>query len=236
MEDHLGIVFVMLLLCILLLETGKCVKLHPLKLLRRRFLLFIMQTKTYNWLLSKVIPFIRTTTYYPRFEGIHYHIAYDLMEPGDILLSIDEDKVTTALIGGIWPHAAVCVSKNNRFEVAEMDHTGYHKATLFDFCKVSSRIAILRCSDFDNEYTKTFIANVLSFEGATYDNQFYLDAQLPLGVKALYCSELVYQADIEHRMKVSLEDLAGLGRLYISPTGLANGKNMVCIYDSGPRV
>lgn len=236
MEDHLGIVFLMLLLCILLLETGKCVKPHPLKLLRRRVLLFIMQTKTYNWLLAKIIPFIRVTTYYPRFKGTSFYTAYKLLEPGDILLAVDEQKLTTFLIGGKWSHAGVCVSKDQNFEVADMTHVGFNKGTFFDFCKESSRVAIFRCSAFDQEYIKVFIANVLSFDGARYDNQFLLDSQLPLGVKDLYCSEMPYQADIEHRADVSLEDLAGLGRLYISPTGWANGKNMVCIYDSGPRV
>jgi len=53
-----------------------------------------------------------------------------------------------------------------------------------------------------------------------------------MGVKALYCSELVYQSDFERRLDVNLEDLAGLGRKYISPDGLYKAKNVRVVWDS----
>lgn len=185
-----------------------------------------MQTKSYSWLLAKIIPFIRWSMYYTSFRGSEYHKAYELLQPGDYLVSIDNKKLTTLLIGGEWTHAAMCVSKDKQFEVAEMTHKGFTKSTLFDFCKESDRIAIYRCNDFDADYTSLVVEVCKSFEGVSYDDQF------AIGVKALYCSELVYMSDFEGRLEVSLEDLAGLGRPYISPTGLAKASNAVCIYDS----
>lgn len=192
----------------------------------RKLLLLLMQTKAWSFLLAKVVPFVRFTMYYTDFPGYKFHEAYELLQPGDYLVSIDRKKLTTLLIGGEWTHAAMCVSKDKRFEIAEMTHKGFTKSTLFDFCKESDRIAIYRCNDFDADYTSLVVEVCKSFEGVSYDDQFVI------GVKALYCSELVYMSDCEGRLEVSLQDLAGLGRPYISPTGLAKAKNAVCVYDS----
>lgn len=194
--------------------------------MKRKLILWLMQTKTYSWALKHIIPFIRFSVYYTKFPGVKFYIAYDKLRPGDIVVSVDPKKLTSLLIPGDWAHAGVCVSKDKVFEIAEMTHKDYTKSTFFDFCKESERIAIFRCTDFDPPYTAKFVDNVKGFEGALYDTLF------GMGIIALYCSELPYQADDERRMQVSLDDLAGLGRPYISPTGLTRGKNMVCIYDS----
>lgn len=185
-----------------------------------------MQSKPYRWLLKSVIPYIRFTTYYASFPGSKFHEGYDLLEPGDIILTTDDKKLTTVLIGGEMTHAALCVSKDKVWEVSEMTHSDYTKSTFFDVCKQSTRVIILRCRDWDDEYTKMVIARCRGFEGALYDADF------DLGVIALYCSELVYQSDFDHKLDVSLEDLAGLGREYISPTGLLKAKNCDIVWDS----
>lgn len=197
-----------------------------MKLIRKFLLLRIMQTKTWSWLLAKVVPFIRFTMYYTDFPGFKFHEAYNLLQPGDYLVSIDRKKLTTLLIGGDWTHAAMCVSKDQIFEIAELTHKGYTKSTLFDFCKESDRIAIFR-PPYDPEYRNLVIEKCKSFSHLGYDDQF------TLGVKALYCSELVYESDFMRVLQVDLEDLAGLGRPYISPTGLADCANATCVYDSG---
>ena len=192
----------------------------------KQLLMFFMQTSFYSWLLKSIIPYIRFTMYYSQFPGSKYHKAYDLLCAGDIILAKDPKKLTTLLIGGDWSHAALCVSKDEQFEVAEMTHRDFTKSTFFDICKEAEAVAIIRCADFDADYIKSVVDKCKSFEGATYDVTF------TLGVAALYCSELVWQSDYEHRLKVSLEDIAGLGRPYISPTGLWKAENCGLIFDS----
>jgi hypothetical protein len=193
----------------------------------KRILLFIMQTKFYSWLLLHIIPYIRFTTYYTSLRGNKYHQGYDLLRPGHIILTVDRKKLTSLLIPGDFSHAAFCVGKYpEEYEVAEMTHTNYTKSHFFDICKEADRVVILECPDFSAGYIQQMIDNCMSFETATYDLSF------DLGVKALYCSELVYQADFRRILKVDLSDLAGLGRAYISPDGLYAAKNVRVVWDS----
>lgn len=189
-------------------------------------LLIFMQSKFYHWLLKSVIPYIRFTLYYPKFKGINFYKAYEILQPGDFLVSKDAKKLTTILIGGEWTHAALCISKDKVFEVAEMTHKDFTRSTFFDFCKESDEIAIYRINNVDQGYVQKMINKCMSMSDADYDEEF------ELGVKSLYCSELVYLSDAEGRIGASLDDLAGLGRPYISPTGLTEGKNVTCIFDS----
>ena len=182
--------------------------------LRRRFLLWVMDTKTYSYVLSRVLPHIRFTMGHGGIGGRKYHKMYASLQPGDIVLSKDDKKLTTMLIPGIWSHAAVCVSKNRGFEIAEMVATGYKETTFMDFCAEATRVCIIRGKNFDEYYTSKFISETVSYVGAEYDQQF------KLGIGALSCSELVYIADVERRLECNLEDIAGLGRPYISPTGI----------------
>ena len=163
-------------------------------------------------------------------RGWKYHQVYDAIEPGYIILTTDKRKLTTKLIPGEWAHACVCVSKDKVFEVAEMTHTDYTKSTVSDVCYEADRVVVLKCKKFTKAYTKKFVSKIKSFDGVPYDDQF------ELGVKALSCSELVWAGDFEHRLDVSLEDIAGLGRPYISPTGLYNAKNIKIIIDTNDIV
>ena len=189
-----------------------------------------MQTNFYAWLVKKVIPYIRFTTYYTSMRGWKYHQIYNAVQPGDIILTTDKKKLTTVLIPGTWAHAAACVSKDGNFEVAEMTHTDYTKSTISDVCYEADRVAILRCTKFDDEYKDKFIEKIRSFDGVPYDDQF------ELGIKALSCSELVWAGDYEQRIGGSLEDIAGLGRPYISPTGLYKAKNVKVVIDTDDLV
>lgn len=195
----------------------------------KKLLVWLSNTRLYSWMLIHVIPYIRFSMYYPRIRGNIYHDAYELLEVGDYILTKDKHKLTTLLIGGEWTHAALCVGKRvygDLYEVAEMTHHNYTHSDFFDICKEADEIMIMRCVNFDSKYIRKVVAKCNSFHHATYDTAF------KLGVKALYCSELVYQSDFERRLKVNLEDLAGLGRQYISPTGLAQAQNARVIYDS----
>tara|TARA_Y100000310_G_scaffold298173_1_gene331840 strand:- start:619 stop:1128 length:510 start_codon:yes stop_codon:yes gene_type:complete len=163
-------------------------------------------------------------------RGWKYHQVYKAIKPGDIILTVDNRKLTTKLIPGEWAHAAVCVSKDKVFEVAEMTHTDYTKSTVADLCFEADRVRVLRGTKFTYAYRKKFIEKCISFEGVPYDDQFVL------GVKALSCSELVWASDFEGRLGLSLKDIAGLGREYISPTGIFKAKNVNGIIDTDSLV
>lgn len=196
------------------------------KKLRKRLLLAFMQTYLYSWLLLHVIPYVRFTTYYTSLRGWKYQRGYALLQPGDIILTLDRKKLTSLLIPGDFSHAALCVDKYSEWEISEMTHTNYTKSCFFDLCKESDRVVILRCRDWDPEYTRNVIDACKSFDTAIYDIEF------DFGVEALYCSELVYQSDYGHRLMINLDDIEGLGTQYISPTGLSKAKNCDWIWDS----
>ena len=188
--------------------------------------LWFMETKLYVWLLKRVIPFIRLTTYYTSMRGRIYHKVYDIIKPGDIILTVDKRKLTTFLIPGDWTHAAICISKDKNFEVAEMTHNDYTKSTVADLCFEADRVVVLRCSKFTKAYTRKFIKNTLALEDVPYDYKF------ELGIKSLSCAELVWAADPENRIGACLEDVAGLGRDYISPQGIYNADNVTVVLDT----
>jgi hypothetical protein len=163
-------------------------------------------------------------------SGDKYKKAYILLKPGDIILTKDKWKLTNWLIPGEFSHACLCVGKEgdckSEFEIVEMTHKGFTKSEFYDVFREATRLVILRCTDWGAIYTINVIDKCKSFEGVPYDISF------TLGVKALYCSELIYESDFDHILDVSLEDLMGLGIPYISPIGLYHAKNIEIIWDS----
>ena len=184
-----------------------------------------MSTRLYKYLLKHVIPYIRFTTYYTSLRGKKYHILYNILQAGDVLLTIDRKKLTTILIPGDFSHAAMCISKDGVWETSEMTHDDYTKSTFFDVCKESDRVVIMR-PKLSQQEIDAAIEKCKSFEGAAYDSSF------DLGIKTLYCSELIYQSYENNSLQANLEDFAGLGRPYISPTGLYHAKNLTIVADS----
>lgn len=202
------------------------------KKLLRRILLYVAQTKIYTFCLKHIVPYIRFTTYYPSFDGYRFRKGYGVLRRGDIILCADNRKLTTKLIGGELTHAAICIGKDDYttdfFETLDMTHEDCRRAHFFDICKESDRVVILRCDDWDRDYITKVVEKALFF----HRNDVKYDYGFTLGVKALYCSELIYQSDVEKRLQVNLEDVAGLGIPYISPTGLFNSPNCQIVYDS----
>ena len=194
--------------------------------LYRRVVGYIMQTKIYRYLLKHVIPYIRFTTYYTNLRGKKYHALYQQLLPGDIILTIDKKKLTTLLIPGEFSHAAMCVSLDAEWEVSEMTHSDYTKSCFFDICKESDRVVIMRCKKITDEQLSKAIEKCKSLEDATYDVEF------SLGIKELYCSELIYVSYENNLIGANLEDFVGLGRDYISPVGLYHAKNLKVVVDS----
>lgn len=196
-----------------------------LSVIKLKAINWLMSTKFYKHILLKVIPYIRFTTYYPDMMGKQYTKLYDAIEPGDIILTIDRRKLTTVLIPGEFSHAGMCISKDGEWETSEMTHNHYDKTCLFDMAKSADRIVIMRPTLPLSVVTKA-IKKCKSFEGANYDTSF------SLGVEALYCSELVYESYENNILGVDISDLLGLGKPYISPSGLYTAKNLRVVIDS----
>lgn len=186
---------------------------------------YIMHTKLYKFMLKHVIPYIRFTTYYTNLKGWKYHKLYRALRIGDVILTIDKKKLTTILIPGEFSHAAMCVSRDLNWEVSEMTHDDYTKSTFFDVCKESDRVVIMRPT-LSRDQVNRAVGKCKSFEGAEYDSSF------DLGLKSLYCSELIYQSYQDNSLNANLEDFVGLGRPYISPEGLYHAENLKLIIDS----
>lgn len=211
----------------------------------KKLLLWLMSTKLYSWAMTHLVWRLRMTNMYTTFTGDLYHAGYAKLSPGCFILSVDYKKAANLVIDGKFSHAAFCVSKGVKYmlepigghlqphtshpaEIVEQVHTGFHRTWFFDMCKEADRVAIFTCLDWDDDHKKRMIDFANRFEGSGYDIHFQL------GIAALYCSELVYQADklAGGKLSADLTDLAGLGRLYISPDGLALAANAKCLWDS----
>lgn len=189
--------------------------------MKTKILLWIMSTKVYKFFLKYVIP---NVTFFTATGPTYFfkQRVRDNMKKGDVLLSKSAGHLTNVLIGGRYSHAAIVVDKN---KIAEMTANGFDVVDVDKFCKQSTRICLLRLKSYDAEYGETMAQTAMGFSNASYDLDF------TLGVEALYCSELVYQADVERRISADLTDLAGLGRPYISPIGLYNAQGLQIIYE-----
>ncbi|MCA6565602.1 MAG: YiiX/YebB-like N1pC/P60 family cysteine hydrolase [Pseudobdellovibrionaceae bacterium] len=189
----------------------------------KKLVLWFMQTRLFAWVLKHIIPFVRFTTYYTKMKGDKAMAMLELARPGDFVLTVDKKKLTGMLIPGVVDHAALVGFSDHAYEMTHEDFKVNH---LLNVLFEADRALLMRLARIDHEYAEAMIDKCLSFRGAVYDAEF------KLGVKALYCSELVYESDYERRIGADLSDLAGLGRPYISPEGLLTASNVHCVLDT----
>jgi hypothetical protein len=192
----------------------------------RKLIFKFMQSSFFKWVLKYIIPYVRFSTQLPKLNGEAYFASYFQLRPGHIILTVDRKRISTILIPGIFSHAAFCVNVGSGTEVLEMTHTDFTESRFYDLARASDRVVILECMDWTESYIKDMISKAWSFRNAKYDNEF------KLGVEALYCSELIYQADFLKTLKVDLSDFAGIGRPYVAPDDLLFAKNVYCTFDS----
>lgn len=215
-----------------------------------------METSVFDFIILKIMPFIRFSVYYTGFRGDKYHEGYFHLQPGMMIGTIDYKKATGLLIpkvtGGILSHIAYCHSKRDPeipdldyltinpteghgdgLEVVEMTHMDFTFSDFFDICKESERVIIFDCVDWDEVYKKKMSRLCLEYRNHKYEAGFRLDHP-----GFLYCSGLVYEMDLKAnggvvgRLDCSLDDLMGLGRPYISPDGILCSKNVKVVWDS----
>ena len=188
----------------------------------RRLCVFrFMEWSFYTWSMRRWVPRIRFWVR-PRLSDAKITEGWALLKSGHGILTADTWKLTNIFIPGSLTHMALCISKH---DVAEMVCSGYNRTTFAALCH-STRVVIVACKDWDYVYTRQVIARCCSFDGTDYDAQF------TLGIQSLYCSELIYQSDFQKRWKVSVADLMGLGRPYISPQAYYDAENTEIVWDS----
>ena len=194
------------------------------------FYTLLMNTWIYNFLLEKVIPYIRWSTYYTDYKGWQFRPAYEILRPGDVIVTIDKRKATSKFIGGEFSHACWCRSKNSssEWEVSEMTHHNFTESDFFDICKESDRVVVLRCPAYDQKYIEEMRKRDFDF----HEGRIKYDRKFDWFSKALSCSEHVLKLDVENRMQADLSDVLGIGRPYISPTGIYKAKNLKVVWDS----
>ena len=192
-----------------------------MKRLKTQFLVWLMQNEVYLFLLRYILPNLRFLQP-PGPSYFYKQRIRDNMQAGDILLSKSKFALTNVLIGGDFSHGAVVIGPD---EIAEMTANDFDVVDVDHFCHGTTRIALLRIVDQENDYGKQVALKAMSFVGVRYDASF------KLGVEALYCSELCYQADFERRMQADLTDLVDMGRPYISPSGLYKAKGLELVYE-----
>ena len=210
-------------------------------------ILWFMHTRFYRFLILHILPNVRFTTRATSITGNQYRTLYAALAPGDIILAVDRHNLTGLLIthitGGQVSHAAKCVGKGPSapYEIAEMEAEGYTKSMFYDICKRADRVIVGTCHDWDEPYTESTVAETLTYEGSAYDIEFILDVPEDRAIYRegarrrapfLACSELVYVADTQKRLKCNIEDVAGIGRPYVSPEGIRCAVNFVVKADS----
>lgn len=200
-------------------------------MLAKTLLRKLMSSPAYKYIITKVMPFARFSVSYSEIRGWKYKRGYDLLKPGHILLSVDRHKLNSIVIPGTFSHAALCVDKGSEWEVSEMTHKHYTKSTFYDICSEADRVVILECSDFDESYIAGMIELCKRWTHIKYDIRF------EPGTKNLYCSELIYEADFERRIRFKGEQ-AELIRspifdvFVIPPDDFLAAHNMHVVWDS----
>jgi hypothetical protein len=188
----------------------------------RKILLFIMDSFPYQIFLRYILPKLR----WPK--GLPWQVKFaliDRVKKGDILLASTKRSLGAKLIPGDWDHAAIYTDRCPEFEIAEMVAHGFNECSLKHFSDDCDSICVLRpMRSWTPYYIKLFVDKCLSFSGAEYDRKF------SLGVKTLYCSEIVYHSDYQHRLDFNLKDIHALGTKYLSPDGIYKCTNLKVIY------
>ncbi|MFA5344675.1 MAG: YiiX/YebB-like N1pC/P60 family cysteine hydrolase [Candidatus Omnitrophota bacterium] len=180
---------------------------------------WVARTRPYLFVVRDILPYARISWGHTRLTGKKYREGYKLLKPGHIILSTDEERISSFLTPGDLDHAAICVGVGSDYEIGEMTHLGYTQSLFFDICHTSDRVVILDCTDWDDEYKQRVIEKCRSLVGMQYDFQF------EVGDTVLYCSELVFCCDIEKRLEMVFGD-------YILPEDIYKAKNVKVIWDS----
>lgn len=162
---------------------------------------FLTKFNIIRFLIKRVIPKIMFRTQYSKITGARYLEVANYLKEGDILLSVDNYKLTSFLIPGYWSHAGIVKSTNGQITISEMISDGYSETNLYDFCKSSDNIMVIRVDKNQSGYGLRMANEINKYINSQYDIEF------EHGDKEMYCSELVAACDFENRLGLDLSKI-----------------------------
>lgn len=154
--------------------------------------------------------------------------ALNLMEPGDCILTRENWRLTNIFIPGYWSHAAIYVGGG---EIVEAVAPSVRLVNAIEMLLKKDEFVVLRPSWMDKLARSQSSLEARSYIGISYDYLFETN-------KALYCSELVYQAyKYAGKTKPPLKLMKTFGVYNINPDHFAVSKDMkfVCIGGKGKK-
>ena len=173
----------------------------------------------------------------PHVTAEFYYLCRTMLQPGDILISREDLKLTNVFIPGFWSHVAIYVGKAKFDEtVVEAIGKGVVQTPFVQWVLQKDHVAVLRFKDAAFEEALTAAHFAILQEGKPYDYQ------IQPGTKAWYCAELAWGA-YDHSMngKCPLKPKKVLGVDAITPesfwdhAGDGNILQIVALFE-GPNV
>lgn len=191
---------------------------------------FAMRSDLWEWLLRNFIRKIRFTWAYTKMTGKVYRAVRKVIQPGDLIVTIDEKRGSSIGTPGKWAHGAIyCGPKGQVAEMTDEENRPMF-ADLLDVCFHADHVAVYRCPDWTPEYVRdVIIPNCRLLAGRQYDRQFSLEPEAD-GTQPVYCFEAWRVVDPEGRLK--LKEVTVLGEPAILGESLTQAENAICVFNS----
>lgn len=191
----------------------------------RPWMLLLRKSRLYSFIMWYVMPYARISVCHTSMTSEKYVRGWRLLRVGDIILTTDNRALSTLCVPGDHTHALLCTGDLWESTCAQMTHAGYGEVAFAEACFHASRVVVLRCPSFDDDYIAEVVRKTYTFKDTPYDTDFSFDNGKS------YCSELIYQADIEKRLRVVSSKAWGTGQMVVTPDDLF-AANVEVIYDS----
>jgi hypothetical protein len=185
----------------------------------------MMNTKPYKWIGLEIVPNIRFSTRVTDMRGKHAMQILNQAKPGDFILCSDKKKLISSIVPGELTHAALIVENYNTFE---MTHENFKVEHILDILYQADYAVLCRIKGGDSDYALKMVEYAKTFSDAKYDVKF------KIGPDELYCSELIYHADFEHRLEVELSTM--FGEKQVTAVDLFFAKNCEVIYSTSDKI
>jgi len=121
----------------------------------------------------------------PKVTAEFYYEAVDKIQPGDVLLSKEDFRLTNLFIPGFWSHAAIAI--DNKY-VMEAVGKGVVKTPMVKWIMSKDHVLILRFKGIPSQ-----IRAAAGLKAAEHEHEPY-DYGFASGNAAWYCAELVWFA------------------------------------------
>ena len=185
----------------------------------------IMKSKPYEWVALGVVPYIRFNTSVTDMRGKHAAKILKQARPGDFILCSDKKKLISSIVPGNLTHAALIGENHNAFEMTQKNFKVEH---ILDILYQADYAVLCRIKGIDSDYASKMVERAKTFSDAKYDVKF------EIGRDELYCTELIYHADFEHRLEVEPSTMFGKKR--VPADDLFFAKNCEVIYSSSDKI